>query len=118
MSDESPKRVAFCVDSGVGQQARLHQRYARCDHFVVVDRTSGDTSSLDNEASAQAQGAGVAATAQLERASVDAVVAHHYGPKALEALQRLGIAPYLGSDGESVSQLLSELEAGRLRQAQ
>ena len=117
MSDQLPKRVAFCVGPEVDQQARLHQRYARCDRFLVVDRPSGDASSIDNTATAQAQGAGLAATAQLERAGVDAVVARHYGPKALQALQRLGIAPYLASEGERVSQLTDDLEAGRLRPA-
>jgi len=117
MNNEQPKRVAFCVGPDLGEPARLHQRYARCNRFLVIDRISGDTSSIDNTATAQAQGAGLAATAQLERAGVDAVVAHHYGPKALQALQRLGIASYLASEGDRVSQLTEDLDAGKLRLA-
>jgi len=113
----APTRIAFCVGEGTDRDARLHERYARCERFVVIDRASGDTLHLTNSAASQAQGAAIAATAQLQRASVDAVVAHHFGPKALQALRRLGIAPYLGAPGTSVRHLLSDLEAGNLRPA-
>jgi predicted DNA-binding protein (UPF0251 family)/predicted Fe-Mo cluster-binding NifX family protein len=97
---------------GPTPEAQVDARFGRAEWFVLFDPALQRWSSLSNQdAQAQAQGAGLAAVERLAKAGVVKVVSGSIGPKAARALSAAGIAAIEGAQGRSVREALELVPA-------
>jgi predicted Fe-Mo cluster-binding NifX family protein len=102
---------------GPGAGAPVDQRFGRAACFVLVDTTSGETRSLDNDAGQRAaQGAGIQAVEAIAGLGAECLITGDVGPKAFFALEAAGITTYVGAHG-TVSDAIEAFEHRELRRA-
>ena len=103
------------IDGSHGLQSILDGRFGRTPAFVVVDSETGQLLEvLDNEGRHAGHGAGLSAAALVQEHAIDGVVAAHFGPKASQTLQAMGIEMLLGTAGETVARTLDAFGEGLL----
>ncbi len=111
------KRIAISVQRHWGLESELDSRFGRAPAFVIVDlATKQVLAELDNGFANDPQGAGTGAAAQMSGAKVDSVISGRFGPKAYEALNRLGIEMWLAPEGITAKEVLNQFESGTLSQ--
>ncbi len=111
------KRVAISVQHKWGLESEIDPRFGRAPAFVIVNmETKQVVIEMDNGFANDAQGAGTGAAAEMSGAKVNVVISGRFGPKAYEALNRLGIEMRLAPDGINVKEALLRLESGTLEQ--
>jgi len=92
-------------------------RFGRARYFLLVNTTTGETTSHDNETNlGRGHGAGIQSAQDVASLGAEAVVTGNIGPKALQALDAGGIAVFVGAMG-TVQDALDALEAGNLKRA-
>jgi len=105
------------TSTGVKADSEVDLRFGRAAAFVLVDTETGETTSADNIAGAQAaQGAGVQSAETVSRLGAECVITGHCGPKAFRTLNAAGIQVFTGASG-TVAEAIAQLEAGELKQA-
>jgi predicted Fe-Mo cluster-binding NifX family protein len=109
-------RVAISVIRDYeGLCASMDARFGRAKAFLVVDKKTGRTVEIIENASADAsRGAGTAAANLLSSAGVGAVVSGRFGPNALDVLRAHGIQAWVAPPGINAGLALLMLEGGRL----
>ncbi len=83
-------------------ESQASQFFGRCSHFIVAVVENGEIkewNAFPNPALDQAGGAGIAAAQFAAEHEANAVIAFAVGPKAGDALQRLGIKVFVGVSG-------------------
>ena len=98
-----------------GLCASMDGRFGRAKAFLVVDKKTGKTLEMIENASADvSHGAGTAAANLLSSSSVSAVVSGRFGPNALAVLRALGIEAWVAPSGVNAGLALLMLEGGLL----
>jgi predicted Fe-Mo cluster-binding NifX family protein len=110
------RRLAMgVIDGSHGLSSVLDGRFGRTPCFVVVETSSGEVvEAVDNDGRHAAHGAGLSAATLVRAHDVDGVVAERFGPKAVQALEAMGIVMLRGAAGATVGQVLQAWEGGRL----
>ena len=109
------RRVAISVRNRNGLESALDPRFGRAPAFVIADVESGGlVAEFDNDFAQEAQGAGTATAARISGERVDAVISGAFGPKAYEALNKLGIEMWLAPDTITAHEALARFALGIL----
>lgn len=107
-------KIAISAE-GPTLQDVVDPRFGRAAGFVIYDTETKAFEYIDNGAAqAAAQGAGLMAVETLVEAGVKVVLSGYIGPKALEALQAVGLGTVQDMDNRTVGDVIDEFEAGRL----
>lgn len=107
-------KIAISAE-GPTLQDIVDPRFGRAAGFVIYDTETKAFEYIDNGAAqAAAQGAGLMAVETVVEAGVKAVLSGYIGPKALEALQAVGLGTVQDMDNRTVGDVIDEFEAGRL----
>jgi predicted Fe-Mo cluster-binding NifX family protein len=102
-----------------GLDATMDERFGRAQAFLVVDGETGEViETIDNPSATAERGAGTGAASLMKSAGIDAVISGRFGPKALDALQALGIETWIAGAAISAEQALTLFRAGGLEQVQ
>ncbi len=113
------KLVAITLERAGDLDTPIDPRFGRAGVFLIVDAETREiVSTIENESVEAAHGAGTGAAATMSGANVDAVIAGRFGPKAYEALSRLGIQMWNAPQGLTAGQALDKMVAGQLTQMQ
>jgi predicted Fe-Mo cluster-binding NifX family protein len=109
-------RVAISV---VRDRESLHSvmdhRFGRAEAFLIVDSETGELIEIIDNASANAShGAGTSSANIMRSAGVETVISGRFGPKALDALQALGIETWIAPPGVTAREALGMLQDGGL----
>lgn len=100
---------------GEGLAAPMDERFGRAERFLIVDANSREVlQTVANAAIHAAHGAGTGAAALARQMEVGAVISGRFGPKAIEALDALGIQAWIAPPGLTAEQALERLCGGRL----
>jgi predicted Fe-Mo cluster-binding NifX family protein len=106
--------IVIVPSDGDTLESQASQFFGRCSHFIVAVVENGEITKWDafpNPALDQAGGAGIAAAQFAAEHKADALVTIALGPKAEDALQRLGIRFIKGKPGtvkENISIVFGE----------
>lgn len=107
-------KIAISAE-GPTLQDIVDPRFGRAAGFVIYDTETKTFEYIDNGAAqAAAQGAGLMAVETVVKAGVKVVLSGYIGPKALEALQTIGLGTVQDMDNCTVEDVIAEFEAGRL----
>ena len=94
---------------------RIDERFGRCPYFCLIDG-EGKRTFLDNEAPTSPSGAGVKAVQTLADEDVTVVLSPEVGPKAMAAMEPLGIKVFHIGEARTVSEVLSLYEENKLEE--
>jgi len=100
--------------SGNTLDAPADPRFGRCPYYVIVDSDTMEYEAIENAATMQGSGAGIAAAQLVANSGAEAVIAGNFGPNAFQALAAGGIQLYAGATG-TVRDAVEALKAGRLQ---
>ncbi len=107
--------AAVCVAEAGGLDTMMDSRFGRAPVFLIVDTATREIAdSVENGSVNAAHGAGTGAAALMAKHQVEKVVAGRFGPKAYEALLRLGIEMWIAPSGITAADAVEKLEAGQL----
>ncbi len=107
-------KIAISAE-GPTLQDVVDPRFGRAAGFVIYDTETKAFEYIDNgTAQTAAQGAGLMAVETVIEAGVKVVLSGYIGPKALEALQAVGLGTVQDMDNRTVGDVIDEFEAGRL----
>ena len=107
-------KIAISAE-GLTLQDVVDPRFGRAAGFVIYDTETKAFEYIDNgTAQTAAQGAGLMAVETVVEAGVKVVLSGYIGPKALEALQAVGLGTVQDMDNRTVGDVIDEFEAGRL----
>ena len=111
-------RVAIpIIGASEDTSAPMDPRFGRAARFLIVDAESSKVlHSIANPAVDAEHGAGTGAATLMKEHGVDAVIAGRFGPKAFEALNALGIEPWIAPPGLMAAQVLGLYVARELEQ--
>lgn len=102
-----------------GLDATMDERFGRAQAFLVVDAETGEViDTIENPSVTAERGAGTGAASLMKSAGIDAVISGRFGPKALDALQALGIETWIAAGGVNAGQALTKFQEGGLEQVQ
>ncbi len=76
--------------SGADLEAAVDPRFGRCPYYVVVDTDTMEFEVIENSATGQASGAGIAAAQLVSQTGAQAVISGSIGPNAYQALSAGG----------------------------
>ena len=94
---------------------KIDIRFGRCPKFRIIEIEEKEVKSektIDNQAAAQAGGAGIQAAQTVGNEKVKAVITGNVGPNAMMTLKQLGITVYQGS-GE-IKEVIKQFIDGKL----
>ncbi len=113
-----PTRVAVSVESMDGLQSIIDPRFGRAFAYIVVEiDTNTVAAQLDNTTRQAAHGAGTGAAAMMASNNVNAVISGRFGPKALQALDNLGIEMWTAPESITVKEAIAQFVSGVLGRA-
>ncbi len=113
------KLMALTLEHAGDLDTPLDPRFGRAGAFLIVDEETREiVSTIDNKSAAAAHGAGTGAAATMSDNNVDAVISGRFGPKAYDALSRLGIQMWTAPQGLTARQAIDKMIAGELTQMQ
>lgn len=95
----------------------IHDNFGRADYFALFDTEKNSIEFVENTASSQSSGAGVAAAQLCADKGTDAVAAYHFGPKAYSALSAAGIETYDLTDQKLLKEAYNDYKNGKLEEA-
>lgn len=132
MNEIEEMHVKIAIPStGKTMESQISQIFGRCPFYILVEVTENEETgekeveevkAIENPATGQRGGAGVAASQALGNEDVDIVLAFRVGPRAFDVLDRIGIKIYQAIDGTAqdniaafISQNLEEItEPGKM----
>ena len=113
------KLIALTVQRAGDLDTPIDPRFGRAVAFLIVDvETKEVVSTIENTSVEAAHGAGTGSAATMSGANVDAVISGRFGPKAYEALSRLGIQMWTAPEDLTAREALDKMVAGELTQMQ
>jgi predicted Fe-Mo cluster-binding NifX family protein len=99
--------------SGQNLDARIDQRFGRCEYFLIIDTDTMDVQAYPNENGAKSSGAGIQAASFVISKGARAVLTGNCGPKAMDVFLAENISVYTGQAG-SVRQAVEAFKKGAL----
>lgn len=110
--------IALTVATDEGLESPMDPRFGRAFGFLVVSqRASEQPRFFANPEREAARGAGPAAASRVRRLGAAAVISGRFGPKAWDALERLGIDRWLAPSGLTAGEALERFRRGELARA-
>lgn len=107
-------KLAFCVDPE-DSNLPLQDRFGRSRGFALVDSESGKVLNiLQNPFIEEAGGAGTASLQMLIDAGAEGIIAPEVGPKAMDAVQTLGIPVWKQQEKGILFEALEDWKQGVL----
>ncbi len=94
---------------------QIDERFGRCPFFCLIDG-EGKQTFLENEAPSSPSGAGVKAVQTLADEDVTVVLSPEVGPKAMAAMEPLGIRVFHIGEARTVSEVLSSYKENKLEE--
>lgn len=114
LKDYPAMKIAISAE-GPTTQDIVDPRFGRAAGFVIFDTETKTLEYIDNGAAqAAAQGAGLMAVETVVEAGAKVVLSGYIGPKALEALQAVGLGTVQDMDNRTVGNVIADFEAGNL----
>lgn len=114
LKDYPAMKIAISAE-GPTTQDIVDPRFGRAAGFVIYDTETKTLEYIDNGAAqAAAQGAGLMAVETVVEAGAKVVLSGYIGPKALEALQAVGLGTVQDIDNRTVGNVIADFEAGNL----
>lgn len=111
------KRIAVTVAAPGDLSVAMDPHFGRAPAFLYADADTGELiESVPNASVSADHGAGTSSATTMSQAGVSAVISGHFGPKALQALQALGIEMYRAPEGLSAQEALDRFGRGELEQ--
>lgn len=101
--------------TGKTLESEVDVRFGRCGYFLIVDIEDGEVKSfeaIENNAKAQAGGAGITAGEIVANQKVDAVITVNLGPRAFSVFEQFGIEIYQGRG--KIEEVVREFIEGKL----
>lgn len=114
LKDYPAMKIAISAE-GPTTQDIVDPRFGRAAGFVIYDTETKTLEYIDNGAAqAAGQGAGLMAVETVVEAGAKVVLSGYIGPKALEALQAVGLGTVQDMDNRTVGNVIADFEAGNL----
>ena len=114
LKDYPAMKIAISAE-GPTTQDIVDPRFGRAAGFVIYDTETKTLEYIDNGAAqAAAQGAGLMAVETVVEAGAKVGLSGYIGPKALEALQAVGLGTVQDMDNRTVGNVIADFEAGNL----
>lgn len=114
LKDYPVMKIAISAE-GPTTQDIVDPRFGRAAGFVIYDTETKTLEYIDNGAAqAATQGAGLMAVETVVEAGAKVVLSGYIGPKALEALQAVGLGTVQDMDNRTVGNVIADFEAGNL----
>ena len=111
--------MKLCITAtGKDIDANVDTRFGRAPWFMIVDTDTGTIiEAVENQAAAQGQGAGIAATKLLSDKNIDAILTGTVGPNAAQVFETTGISLFEGlSSQDTVQEALVKFKQGSYAQ--
>jgi predicted Fe-Mo cluster-binding NifX family protein len=106
-------KIAICsTDSTPSSQ--VDERFGRCACFMIWDPQTREFTSLANNCTEAAHGAGTGAVQALLENKVGSILSQRVGPKAFAVLKQTDIKIFSGITGKTVEQALQSYLDGEL----
>jgi predicted Fe-Mo cluster-binding NifX family protein len=105
-------RLCIPTTSDAGVAARLSPHFGRAPYFTLIDAATGEIAVVGNDG-CHGPG-GCDPLSSLAAGSLDAVVCHGMGRRALSGLNARGVDVFV-TDGATVTDAVAGFRAGRLR---
>jgi len=103
--------------TGKDLNASVDQRFGRAEYFLIVDPETMDFEVIENTQIVNVpQGAGIQSAKTVADKNVDVLLTGSCGPKAFNALNRVGIKVYTGAAG-SIADAVNKFKNNELTQA-
>ena len=110
--------MKVCVTSeGNALDARIDQRFGRCQYFIFVDTETLEFEAIENPNISASGGAGIQSAQLVAGKQVKAVITGNVGPNAFQTLQAAGIDVMTGVSG-SVKEAIEKHKKGELKSTQ
>ncbi len=112
--------MKLCITAtGKNIDANTDARFGRAPWFLIIDTDTGAIlEAIENTASAQPQGAGIAAAKLVSDKNVDAILTGSVGPNATSVFQTAGVNLIEGvSSQDTVQEALAKFKQGAYDQA-
>jgi predicted Fe-Mo cluster-binding NifX family protein len=103
------------TSQGPNLDSDFDERFGRCQYFIVIDTSTDNFESIQNESNSASGGAGTASAKKIADLGVQAVISGHFGPNAATALQAFGIKMHT-SKSETISKALAEFKNGSVQE--
>ena len=91
-------KIAISAD-GSRLDSTIHQRFARCPYFLIVDTDDMSVAVIENSNAGLSSGAGIQAASMVAAKGVDVVVTGNCGPNALRVFAQTGVQCILNQQG-------------------
>ncbi|MBI9049554.1 MAG: NifB/NifX family molybdenum-iron cluster-binding protein [Anaerolineaceae bacterium] len=106
--------LLLTLENGAPDSA-LDKHFGRAPYFMIVNMDNQEKTFLENDATKQSSGAGVAAGQTVIDLHVDVAVSGHFGPKAAQTLSAAKIKMLLLNDScQTIEDVLSAYQQGTL----
>ena len=99
--------------TGPALDAEVDPRFGRCRYFIIVDPETMDFEAVDNSGVASGGGAGIAASQEIARREIAALLTGNCGPNAHQVLSAAGIKVITGVSGK-IEDVIGDYRAGKL----
>lgn len=108
--------MKICVTStGKDLNARVDQRFGRCQYFLIVDTETMEVKAVLNESALSSGGAGIQAAQIVTKQDVSFVITGNIGPNAFQILQVAGIKVFTGAGG-TIKEAIESYKNGSLNE--
>ena len=112
---EHPSMKIAISAEGPTLEDDVDPRFGRAAGFIIYDTETKGTAYLENGAGqTAAHGAGLIADEAVSKAGAAVALSGYIGPKALDALQALGIGTVQDVDNRTVGDVIRAFEAGEM----
>ena len=111
--------MKLCITStGKDIEANIDTTFGRAPYFLIIDTETSATEVVENTATTQGQGAGIAAAQLVSDRGVDGVLTGYVGPNAFNAFRASGIKLFMGaSSQDTVQEALAKFNKGEFKEA-
>lgn len=110
--------MKVCVTSeGNALDARIDQRFGRCQYFIFVDTETLEFEAIENPNISASGGAGIQSAQLVAQKEVKAILTGNVGPNAFQTLQAGGIDVITGASG-TVKDVIEKYKKGEFKPTQ
>lgn len=110
--------MKVCVTSeGNALDARIDQRFGRCQYFIFVDTETLEFEAIENPNISASGGAGIQSGQLVSAKGIKTVLTGNVGPNAFQTLQAGGIDVITGASG-TIKDVIEKYKKGEFKPTQ